>query len=223
MTFVDLQNNTTADADDVDGNFKHVNFGSDLIPVDVDGDGVDGALDLGTSTYRWDNGLFSGNIFADGQDRAAGGFAQFSGGTALCPNNAWTAVEFTNDSSGSVAKVGITHSTTTNPSRWNLGTRGVFLIHGAVTFVANATGIRGAGVRIVGSTLLRAYSIQQATANEMTVTFSGFIRAQSDSVEIELAAFQNSGGTLSIRQTPTVDTSINPTQGATRFEIWRLG
>jgi len=223
MTFVDLQNNTTADADDVVGNFRHVNYGSDLIPVDVDGDGVDAALDIGTSSFRFREGIFSGNVLPQGQYRAAGGFARLPGGTAACPNNAWTAVDFSNDTLGAFVKTGIIHSNASNMSQWTLSGQGVWFVSGCVTFVGNGTGIRGVGFRKVGSTVLRACHIQTGVAtNDNTVSFSGHITSSTSSDVIEMVVFQNSGGTLNIRQGPTVDTGINPTQGATRFEIWRI-
>ena len=223
MTFVDLQNNTTADADDVMGNFRQVNYGSNLIPVDLDGDGVDGALDIGTSSFRFRTGVFSGNVLPQGQFRASGGFAQFSGATAACPDNSWTAVEFSNDSLGSLVKTGITHSTSSNMSQFTLQGQGVWYVSGCITFVGNGTGIRGVGFRKVGATILRASHIQTGVAtNDNTVAFSGYITSSTSSDVIEMVTFQNSGGTLNIRQGPTVDTGISPTQGATRFEIWRI-
>jgi hypothetical protein len=223
MTFNDLQNNTSADADDVMENFRNTNYGSDLIPVDTDGDGVDAALDVGTSIYRWRTGVFSGNVLPQGQFRAAGGFARFSGGTASCPNNAWTAVEFTNDDLGGLAKIGITHSTSTNPEQWTLQGQGVWFVSGCVTFLGNGTGIRGAGFRRNGATINLVSHIQTGVAtNDNTVSFSGYITSSTSSDIIEMVVFQNSGGFLNIRQSPSVDTSINPNQGSTRFQIWRV-
>lgn len=225
MTFIDLQNNTTADADDVIGNFRHVNFGSDLIPVDTDGDGVDAALDIGTTSFSWKDAYFSGNVIANGQYRASGSTAEFSGSTLACPNNAWTAVKFKSDlgATGGLDKNGILHSTSSNEERWDLQGAGVYFINGSVTFVGNGTGIRGAGFRVVGSTTNLVSQIQTGVAtNDNTVSFSGFIDTGTSSTLIEMVVFQNSGSTLNIRTDATNNTSTNPTRGTTNFQIFRL-
>jgi hypothetical protein len=225
MTFIDLQNNTTADADDVMGNFRHVNFGSDLIPVDTDGDGVDAALDLGSTSFNWKDAYFSGNIVAYGQYRASGGTAEFSGGTVACPNNAWTAVKFKSElvATTGVNKTGILHSTSSNEERWDLQGAGVFIIIGQVTFVGNSTGIRGVGFRVVGSDQIRSCNIQTGVAtNDNTIGFSGLIETSSSSTDIEMVVFQNSGGTLNIRKNSVSSASTTPTQGTTNIQIIRI-
>lgn len=222
--FNDLQNNTTADADEVMENFKHVNYGSNLIPVDVDGDGVDAALDIGTESYRFRDGFFSGNVLPKGQYRIALNSARFTGGLGdtQCPNNAWTAVFFNGWDLGNLSRQGITLVGPSYASAIALQGDGIWLITASITFVGNGTGVRGLGIRTVGSSTVRANTMAAGIAtHDQTLQLTTFITGTSGQ-QLELVAFQNSGATLTIRQSSFNNVSISPTQGTTRWEVWRV-
>lgn len=40
-------------------NWRHVNYGNDLLPVDSVGTGTNGTLDLGSSSYKWQDGYIN--------------------------------------------------------------------------------------------------------------------------------------------------------------------
>lgn len=226
MTFVDLQNNTLADADVVMDNFRHANFGNNLIPMSALGAGVDDSLDIGSGTYRFKNAHFARNVFARDHARASGGYAEFPGGSSTCPNNAWTPVHFrvSADNLGELDKLLVTHSSNPNDSKWDLQARGVFLISMCVTFLTPASGSpsrRGVGFRQVGSTVLRG-ATTKTLFSESTVESWALYEHSYGGPDIEMVVFQDSGSALGIRPSPNVDTGIYPTQGSTRFEMWRL-
>ena len=88
------------------------------------------------------------------------------------------------------------HSTVTNTARITFATAGVYLVGGALEFVANSTGVRGAFLRINGTTYISGGIHMTRTdgggAGEFTATIYSF--AVSDYVE--LMGYQNSGGNL---------------------------
>ena len=55
MVFKELQEDELALASEVMGNFKHLNYGNDLLPVNADGQGVDNLIDLGSQDYKFKN------------------------------------------------------------------------------------------------------------------------------------------------------------------------
>lgn len=54
-------------------NFRHLNFGSPLMPVDSNGSSVDNTIDLGSSTYRFKDGNFGGKMIVEGGQLTVGG------------------------------------------------------------------------------------------------------------------------------------------------------
>ena len=54
-------------------NFKHLNFGSPLMPVDTNGSSVDNTIDIGSSTYRFKDGNFGGKMIIEGGQLTIGG------------------------------------------------------------------------------------------------------------------------------------------------------
>ena len=61
-------------------NFRHVNFGNDLAPVDVNGSMVNNTINLGSwMGYFFKDGLFQGNIIAQGNQNMLGGDVAFTG------------------------------------------------------------------------------------------------------------------------------------------------
>lgn len=71
MTFNLIANGDPAVAETVMQNWRHVNYGTDLLPVTSSGLGLNNTINLGSTTYRWANtysvlGNFSGQVTAAG-------------------------------------------------------------------------------------------------------------------------------------------------------------
>jgi hypothetical protein len=89
------------------------------------------------------------------------------------------------------------HDNSTNPTRWTARYRGLYSIHGTVTFDANATGVRYAMLRINGVD-------QEATNGSLPGQAASAISVHThpgklflaDGDYVELVAYQNSGGNL---------------------------
>ena len=64
MTFNIIAAGQLGQASKVMENFRHVNYGSALLPVDANGAGVDATIDLGSSSAGFKDGFFSGEIAA---------------------------------------------------------------------------------------------------------------------------------------------------------------
>jgi len=67
MTFNNINNGDPLDATKVMENFRHVNYGSALLPVNSSGVEVDDIIDLGSSSYAFKDGFFSGELTATNQ------------------------------------------------------------------------------------------------------------------------------------------------------------
>ena len=63
-TFNNIQDGDDILASPIMQNFRHVNYGSVLKPVDSAGNNNDDTLDLGTNTVRWKNFYYSSQIFS---------------------------------------------------------------------------------------------------------------------------------------------------------------
>lgn len=66
MTFNNIQNGDPLDPSKVMENFRHRNFGSDLLPSDASGNPVDNTLDLGSATYAWKD-AYVNNLIVNGE------------------------------------------------------------------------------------------------------------------------------------------------------------
>lgn len=66
MTFNNIQNGDPLDPSKVMENFRHRNFGSDLLPSDASGNPVDNTLDLGSATYGWKD-AYVNNLIVNGE------------------------------------------------------------------------------------------------------------------------------------------------------------
>jgi hypothetical protein len=66
MAFNDIIDGDEILATPVMQNFRHVNYGNHLLPVDSDGDGVDDTINLGSATYRFKELFLSDNITIGG-------------------------------------------------------------------------------------------------------------------------------------------------------------
>lgn len=53
MTFNIIEDGDDLEATPAMQNWRHVNYGNDLLPVDSNGDAVDSTLNIGSATYRW--------------------------------------------------------------------------------------------------------------------------------------------------------------------------
>ncbi len=88
------------------------------------------------------------------------------------------------------------HSVTTNTSRYTCQTAGVFLVFGSVTWAQNTTGSRAAEILKSGASLPGGVSQTSPSAgNGVTSTGLVLVRLAVGDY-IELAAWQNSGGSL---------------------------
>jgi hypothetical protein len=77
MTFHILAAGTRVVASDVLDNDRHVNYGNALLPVTATGAGVSATIDLGSNTYKFAAGFFSGSVLVgtltDGTATLTGG------------------------------------------------------------------------------------------------------------------------------------------------------
>lgn len=89
------------------------------------------------------------------------------------------------------------HDVSTNNSRITIptGGAGLYLIHSAVSFSANATGIRRISLNLNGSTVIARQHIAGFTSHPTFLSATAFYRlVAGDYVETEV--FQDSGGAL---------------------------
>ncbi len=118
--------------------------------------------------------------------------------TANVTNGTWTLVAF----NAEIEKSGtITHDNTTNNSRIGVTTAGLYTITATIGWPANATGMRGAMIRLNaggsagGGTALRQQYLSSTPSQGMQFITTYTARlAASD--YIELFRFQSSGGNL---------------------------
>lgn len=68
MSFHEIKNNDLAKAEIIMSNYRHINYGNPLMPVDHNGVFVDNRLDLGERSSRW-NTLYTSNIEIKNQVR----------------------------------------------------------------------------------------------------------------------------------------------------------
>lgn len=105
----------------------------------------------------------------------------------------WTAVGF--DSSTFDSYGG--HSNSTNNSRYTIQAAGKYLVGGAVAFTGSSTNARGAKVMKNGAVIQGPYSLHAATTTRaMSESSAGFIAPCSVGDYLELAGFQDTGGSL---------------------------
>ena len=91
------------------------------------------------------------------------------------------------------------HSTVTNPSRLTAVKAGKYLITGHAEFSVNVTGVRGLLLRVNGATYIAGLYVPSlgAVVNPVMTVATLYHLAVGDYVE--LVAYQNSGGDLTIR------------------------
>lgn len=105
------------------------------------------------------------------------------------------------------------HSNVTNTSRYTIQITGKYLIAGTVAFNTNATGERGAQIMKNGAVVQGPYSlVPTASGHAPSVATAGFILPCSAGDYLELAGYQNSGGSLA--------TSISIDQSSSLTVIW---
>jgi hypothetical protein len=98
------------------------------------------------------------------------------------------------------------HSTSVNPTRFTvpLGGAGLWQFDCAISFAANATGVRDVSVKKNGATLINYAQVLAGSPNQA----SCFITAHDLAVDgdyYEFQAFQNSGGALTIISDPNIN------------------
>jgi len=89
------------------------------------------------------------------------------------------------------------HSNSTNNSRYTIQAAGKYLVGGAVAFTGTSTNARGAKVMKNGAVIQGPYSLHAATTTRsMSESSAGFIVPCSVGDYLELAGFQDTGGSL---------------------------
>lgn len=73
MTFNVFSAGQKIPAESVMQNYRHLNYGSPLMPVDVNGSSVDNTIDLGSSTYRFKDLNIAGKAIIEGGQLTVGG------------------------------------------------------------------------------------------------------------------------------------------------------
>jgi hypothetical protein len=71
MAFNDIIDGDEILATPIMQNFRHVNYGNHLLPVDSDGDGVDATINWGSASFRFLNAFLSGNLEIGGYIKMA--------------------------------------------------------------------------------------------------------------------------------------------------------
>lgn len=90
------------------------------------------------------------------------------------------------------------HSTSANTSRITFALGGWYILHGNIQFAPNATGARGLGVRIDGTTFIAATRVTSPSASLPEYINIACLYYLATTNYVELVAYQNSGGTLAI-------------------------
>ena len=145
----------------------------------------DNTIDLGSRDYRWRT-IYTGTaIGARVYNDAA--FSHDSSGN-------WLAITFNSERFDTDGM----HSTSTNTSRLTIVTQGLYAFWGTAGFAASATGYRQLGIRVDGSTFIAVNGVPNNGSGAgvlLSVAGAYYLNAGQ---YVELCAWQNSGGTLSI-------------------------
>jgi len=140
MTFTVIANGDPIVAPTVMENFRHVNYGAALLPVDSTGASVDSTIDLGSTTKYFKDGYID-SIYTTGEvgigttspdgllhvfSGSAGSVTPISGGdtlvvensgavgiSLLCPNTAVSSIFFGDEDDNNVCNMSYSHSTDT--------------------------------------------------------------------------------------------------------------
>lgn len=155
---------------------------------------VAGALTATTSASFGAAGLavaFSGVLTSTVQPRVSA----FNNATQSVNDSTNTALTFNTED----YQVGTSHSTGSNTSRFVAQSAGIYLICGATSFAANATGVRQAFFRKNGATALNGQQRQQnLAASQVNMNVGCLQTTLALSDYLELVVFQNSGGALNV-------------------------
>lgn len=144
----------------------------------------DNTIDLGSRDYRWRT-IYTGTAI---------GARVYNDAAITVGNASWTVLTFNTerfDTDG-------IHSTSTNSGRLTCVTPGTYLITGHLVFAANATGVRGAALRLDGSTFLAVdtrINLGSSLGNNLSIATIYQLAANQ---YVELCAYQNSGGNLNV-------------------------
>lgn len=106
----------------------------------------------------------------------------------------WLAVTFDSERRDTLGM----HSTSLNTSRITFALGGWYLITGHARFAANSTGIRVLSVRLGGSTFLASHTCSAPSATQDEYISVACLYYFAATNYVELAAYQNSGGTLAV-------------------------
>jgi hypothetical protein len=90
------------------------------------------------------------------------------------------------------------HSTSSNTGRLTCNTAGLYLITGHIEFAANATGNRGARIRLGGSTNIASALRPAATGGDISDVSVAVTYRLAETEYVELLSYQSSGGALNV-------------------------
>lgn len=90
------------------------------------------------------------------------------------------------------------HDTSTNPTRFTTTTAGLYLAQINATWAANATGLRGFGIRSDGSTFLGSDVRLNHGAGSFVTISGAWIISLTGSQYVEFVGYQESGGSLNV-------------------------
>ncbi|MGW1744603.1 hypothetical protein ACWCRD_03085 [Streptomyces sp. NPDC002092] len=105
------------------------------------------------------------------------------------------------------------HSTTTNTSRFTAQTAGLYVVTGSVCFATNSAGTRTLQVFLNGAGITGSAVQAAPSASNGTSVYTGTIVQLAVGDYVELAAWQNSGSTLTTSTTNAI---------ATTMCLWRI-
>lgn len=114
-------------------------------------------------------------------------------------DSTWTGVNFNSED----FDVSTMHDNASNKSRFTIptGGDGLYLVGGAVTFDANATGQRGVRVAKNGTAIAGTGEVRNTAGAGVTVTSTTHLVSLVAGDYVELQAYQSSGGALNISNT----------------------
>ena len=112
------------------------------------------------------------------------------------PNNSSTALTFNSER----WDTDTIHDTSTNPGRLTCTTAGIYHIYGHLDIAGDATGYRSATIRLNGTTIIAAVTLDANGTDPVRISISTeYSLAATNYLEISL--YQNSGGDLNVNAT----------------------
>lgn len=117
-------------------------------------------------------------------------------GDSTIPNGTWTLI----DLEAELYDTDDWHSNTTEPSKITVDADGFYILSWGIAFAGNTTGIRFGTLNISGSssTPYATTIYAEATSNYSTIVGNSSVAYLSSGDYVQLKAYQNSGGNLTV-------------------------